>query len=96
MLLLDWFVVCFMCKNKGICEVEMCLGVMFFVMFLVFVGFIVFGFVVERDFYWVVYFVGVVMCNFCSYFYFIFMLVYVIDSYMSNISEMFIVMNLGK
>ncbi|KAK0668382.1 major facilitator superfamily domain-containing protein [Cercophora samala] len=83
-------------KNKGIREAEMRLGVMLPVMLLAPVGLIVFGFAAERDLHWVAYFAGVVLCNFCSYFYFTFTLAYAIDSYTSNISEMLIAMNLGK
>ncbi|KAK4183850.1 major facilitator superfamily domain-containing protein [Podospora australis] len=83
-------------KNNGIREAEMRLGVMLPVMFLAPAGLIVFGFAAEKDLHWVAYFAGVVMCNFCSYFYFTFTLAYAIDSYTSNISEMLIAMNLGK
>lgn len=83
-------------KNNGIREAEMRLGVMLPVMFLAPAGLIVFGFAAEKNLHWVAYFAGVVMCNFCSYFYFTFTLAYAIDSYPSNISEMLIAMNLGK
>jgi hypothetical protein len=44
----------------------------------------------------VAYFAGVAINNFTTYFYFTFTLVYTIDSYLANISEILIAMNLGK
>jgi hypothetical protein len=72
------------------------LGVMLPVMLVGPAGLIVFGMAAERNLHWVAYFAGVVMTQFCSYFYFTFALAYAIDSYTANISEMLIAMNLGK
>ncbi|KAK4113152.1 MFS general substrate transporter [Canariomyces notabilis] len=83
-------------KNNGIREAEMRLGVMLPVMLVGPAGLIVFGMAAERNLHWVAYFAGVVMTQFCSYFYFTFALAYAIDSYTANISEMLIAMNLGK
>jgi len=83
-------------KNNGIREAEMRLGVMLPVILLAPAGLIVYGFAAERNLHWIAYFAGVVMNQFCSYFFFTFTLAYAIDSYTSNISEMLIAMNLGK
>jgi hypothetical protein len=83
-------------RNNGIREAEMRLGAMLPVMLVAPVGLIVFGFTAQQDLHWIGYFAGVVITQFCSYFYFTFTLAYAIDSYTSNISEMLIAMNLGK
>lgn len=83
-------------RNGGIREAEMRLGVMLPAMVLAPAGLIIFGMAAEKNLPWIVYFIGVAITQFSSYFYFTFALAYAIDSYTSNISEMLIAMNLGK
>jgi hypothetical protein len=83
-------------RNNGIREAEMRLGVMLPAMIIAPVGLVLFGLAAEQNLHWMVYFVGVALTQFASYFYFTFTLAYAIDSYQSNISEMLIAMNLGK
>ncbi|OAA63700.1 Major facilitator superfamily domain, general substrate transporter [Niveomyces insectorum RCEF 264] len=83
-------------RNGGIREAEMRLSAMLPAMLLAPTGLIIFGFAAQRNLHWVVYFVGVGLTQFSSYFYFTFTLAYAIDSYTTNVSEMLIAMNLGK
>ena len=83
-------------RNGGIREAEMRLGVMLPAMVLAPAGLVVFGMAAEKNLPWIVYFVGVAVTQFASYFYFTFALAYAIDSYTTNMSEMLIAINLGK
>ncbi|KAL1968196.1 hypothetical protein VTN77DRAFT_2031 [Rasamsonia byssochlamydoides] len=83
-------------KNGGIREAEMRLGVLLLPMLISPAGLIVYGMTAQKNLHWIGYFVGVVMDQFGSYFYFTFTLAYAVDSYYANTSEMLIAMNLGK
>lgn len=83
-------------KNNGIREAEMRLGVLLLPMLISPAGLILYGMAAQKNLHWIGYFVGVVMDQFGSYFYFTFTLAYAVDSYYANTSEMLIAMNLGK
>ena len=83
-------------KNNGIREAEMRLGVLFPAMVLAPAGLILFGMAAEHDLHWISYFFAVAITQWAAYFYFTVSLAYAVDSYTSNLSEMLIIMNLGK
>lgn len=83
-------------KNKGIREAEMRLAVLLPAMVLAPTGLILFGMAAEHDLHWITYFIGVCIEQWSAYFYFTVTLAYAVDSYTANLSEMLIIMNLGK
>ncbi|KAK3348616.1 major facilitator superfamily domain-containing protein [Lasiosphaeria hispida] len=83
-------------RNNGIREAEMRLGVLIIPMVIAPVGQIIFGLTAERDLHWLGYMFGVGMTQWAAYFYFTVTLAYAVDSYTANLSEMLIIMNLGK
>jgi hypothetical protein len=83
-------------KNKGIREAEMRLPILLPAMVLAPSGLILFGMAAENNLHWVVYFVGVGMEQWSAYFYFTLTLAYAMDSHNANLSEMMIIVNIGK
>lgn len=83
-------------KNKGIREAEMRLPVLLPAMIIAPAGLILFGMAAEKGLHWIAYFIGVGMVQWSSYFYFTLTLAYAMDSHNSNLSEMLIIMNIGK
>lgn len=83
-------------RNGGIREAEMRLGALIPFMLIAPAGLVVYGLTAQRNLHWFGYFAGVAMCNFSAYFYFTFTLAYAVDSYTANMSEMLIIMNIGK
>jgi hypothetical protein len=83
-------------KNKGIREAEMRLPVLLPAMLLAPAGLVLFGMAAERDLHWIAYFIGVCIEQWSAYFYFTVTLAYAVDSHNANLSEMLIIMNLGK
>ncbi|KAH8902270.1 MFS general substrate transporter [Coniochaeta sp. PMI_546] len=83
-------------KNKGIREAEMRLPVLLPAMIIAPAGLILFGMAAEKDLHWIAYFFGVGMEQWAAYFYFTVTLAYAMDSHNSNLSEMLIIMNIGK
>ncbi|KAI5867551.1 MFS general substrate transporter [Durotheca rogersii] len=83
-------------RNDGIREAEMRLGVMLPAMVIGPVGLLVYGLTAELDLHWIGYFFGSGLVSFGGYFYYCFTLVYAVDSYNSNTSEMLIAINIGK
>lgn len=83
-------------KNKGIREAEMRLPVLLPAMIIAPAGLILFGMAAEKNLHWTAYFFGVGMEQWSAYFYFTVTLAYAMDSHNSNLSEMLIIMNIGK
>lgn len=83
-------------RNKGIREAEMRLSILLPAMIIAPCGLILFGMAAAHDLHWVAYFFGVGMVQWSSYFYFTITLAYAMDSHNSNLSEMLIIMNIGK
>lgn len=83
-------------KNRGIREAEMRLSILLPAMIIAPCGLILFGMAAEKDLHWIAYFFGVGMVQWSSYFYFTVTLAYAMDSHNSNLSEMLIIMNIGK
>ncbi|KAK3689179.1 major facilitator superfamily domain-containing protein [Podospora appendiculata] len=83
-------------RNNGIREAEMRLGVLLPAMVIAPAGQILFGLTAEHDLHWMGYMAGVAMTQWGAYFYFTVTLAYAVDSYTANLSEMLIIMNLGK
>lgn len=83
-------------RNGGIREAEMRLGILLPAMVIAPAGLIVFGMTAEHNLHWIGYFAGVAMTQWSAYFYFTVTLAYAVDSYTANLSEMLIIMNLGK
>ncbi|KAB5539227.1 major facilitator superfamily domain-containing protein [Coniochaeta sp. 2T2.1] len=83
-------------KNNGIREAEMRLPVLLPAMILAPAGLILFGMAAEKNLHWIAYFMGIGMEQWAAYFYFTVTLSYAVDSHNSNLSEMLIIMNLGK
>jgi MFS family permease len=83
-------------RNGGIREAEMRLGVLLPAILLAPAGQILFGMAAERDLHWMAYFAAVAMTQWAGYFFFTLTLAYAVDSYNANLSEMLIIMNLGK
>jgi hypothetical protein len=59
-------------------------------------GQILFGMAAEKNLHWIAYMFGVAMTQWAGFFYFTVTLAYAVDSYTANLSEMLIIMNLGK
>lgn len=59
-------------------------------------GLLLYAMTAQHDLHWALYFIGVGMVQWSSFFYFTFTLAYAVDSYTANTSEMLIAMNLGK
>ncbi|KAK3937817.1 MFS general substrate transporter [Diplogelasinospora grovesii] len=83
-------------KNGGIREAEMRLGVLIPALFIAPAGQILFGMTAQHDLHWLGYMFGVGLTQWAAYFYFTVTLAYAVDSYTANLSEMLIIMNLGK
>jgi hypothetical protein len=83
-------------KNNGIREAEMRLPILLPAMIIAPAGLILFGMAAEKDLHWISYFFGIGMVQWSSYFYFTTTLAYAMDSHNSNLSEMLIIMNIGK
>lgn len=83
-------------KNKGIREAEMRLPVLLPAMIIAPAGLILFGMAAEKNLHWTAYFFGVGLEQWSAYFYFTVTLAYAMDSHNSNLSEMLIIMNIGK
>lgn len=83
-------------RNGGIREAEMRLGVLLFPMVVAPIGQIVFGLTAEYNLHWMGFMMGVALTQWAGYFYFTVTLAYAVDSYTANLSEMLIIMNLGK
>ncbi|KAK0611251.1 major facilitator superfamily domain-containing protein [Immersiella caudata] len=83
-------------RNKGIREAEMRLGILLLPMVVAPAGQILFGMAAEKDLHWIAYMFGVAMTQWAGFFYFTVTLAYAVDSYTANLSEMLIIMNLGK
>ncbi|KAK5662404.1 hypothetical protein OQA88_8314 [Cercophora sp. LCS_1] len=83
-------------RNNGIREAEMRLGILLLPMIVAPIGQITFGLTAEYDLHWLGYMFGVGLTQWAGYFYFTVTLAYAVDSYTANLSEMLIIMNLGK
>lgn len=83
-------------KNGGIREAEMRLPVLLPAMIIAPAGLILFGMAAEKNLHWIAYFIGIGMEQWSAYFYFTVTLAYAMDSHNSNLSEMLIIMNIGK
>ncbi|KAK3321726.1 major facilitator superfamily domain-containing protein [Apodospora peruviana] len=83
-------------KNNGIREAEMRLGMLLPAMVIAPAGQILFGMTAEKNLHWFGYMAGVALTQWGGYFYFTVTLAYAVDSYTANLSEMLIIMNLGK
>jgi MFS family permease len=83
-------------RNGGVREAEMRLGVLIPAVLAAPAGQILFGMAAERDLHWVAYFVAIAVTQWAGYFFFTLTLAYAVDSYNANLSEMLIVMNMGK
>ncbi|KAK3388715.1 major facilitator superfamily domain-containing protein [Sordaria brevicollis] len=83
-------------KNNGIREAEMRLPILLPAMLIAPAGIVVFGMAAEKNLHWVAYMAGVAITQFGAYFYFTVTLAYAVDSYTANLSEMLIIMNVGK
>lgn len=83
-------------RNNGIREAEMRLPILLPAMLISPAGQVIFGMAAERNLHWIAYMAGVAMTQFGGYFYFTVTLAYAMDSYNANLSEMLIVMNVGK
>lgn len=83
-------------KNNSIREAEMRLWVLFVPMLIAPAGLLLYAMTAQHNLHWALYFVGVGMVQWSSFFYFTFTLAYAVDSYTANTSEMLIAMNLGK
>ncbi|GAB1318281.1 Major facilitator superfamily (MFS) profile domain-containing protein [Madurella fahalii] len=83
-------------RNNGIREAEMRLGVLIPAILIAPAGQILFGMAAERNLHWVTYFIAIAMTQWAGYFFFTLTLAYAVDSYNANLSEMLIIMNLGK
>jgi hypothetical protein len=59
-------------------------------------GLILFGMAAEKNLHWVAYMFGVGMTQWAAFWFFTVTLAYAVDSYTANLSEMLIIMNLGK
>jgi hypothetical protein len=65
-------------------------------MFLAPLGLILYGLTAHFTLHWILYFVGVALVDWSSYFYFTFTLAYAVDSYTANTSELVIAQCVGK
>jgi len=83
-------------RNNGIREAEMRLGMLLPAMIIAPAGQILFGMTAEKNLHWLGYMFGVALTQWGGYFYFTVTLAYAVDSYTANLSEMLIIMNLGK
>ncbi|KAK4183992.1 major facilitator superfamily domain-containing protein [Podospora australis] len=83
-------------RNNGIREAEMRLGVLVGAFFAAPAGQILFGFAAEKNLHWICYFIAIGLTQWAGYFYFTLTLAYAVDSHNANLSEMLIVMNVGK
>ncbi|KXX79836.1 Protein HOL1 [Madurella mycetomatis] len=83
-------------RNNGIREAEMRLGVLIPAILIAPAGQILFAMAAERNLHWVAYFAAIAMTQWAGYFFFTLTLAYAVDSYNANLSEMLIIMNLGK
>ncbi|KAK4214903.1 major facilitator superfamily domain-containing protein [Rhypophila decipiens] len=83
-------------RNNGIREAEMRLGMLLPAMIIAPAGQVLFGMAAEENLHWIAYMFGVAMTQWGGYFYFTVTLAYAVDSYTANLSEMLIIMNLGK
>ncbi|KAK4652487.1 hypothetical protein QC762_502750 [Podospora pseudocomata] len=83
-------------RNGGIREAEMRLGVLIPAAFVAPAGQVLFGMAAARDLHWICYFIAIGITQWAGYFYFTLTLAYAVDSYNANLSEMLIIMNLGK
>lgn len=83
-------------RNGGVREAEMRLGVLLPAAVAAPVGLVVFGLAAEKDWHWVCYFVGIGMCQWAAYFFFTLTLAYAVDSHNANLSELLIIVCLGK
>lgn len=83
-------------RNNGIREAEMRLPILLPAMLIAPAGQVVFGLAAEKNLHWIAYMAGVAMTQFGGYFYFTVTLAYAVDSYTANLSEMLIIMNVGK
>ncbi|KAK4223476.1 major facilitator superfamily domain-containing protein [Podospora fimiseda] len=83
-------------RNNGIREAEMRLGVLLPAAFIAPAGQILFGFAAEKDLHWICYFLAIGLTQWSGYFFFTLTLAYAVDSHNANLSEMLIIMNVGK
>ncbi|KAK3377202.1 major facilitator superfamily domain-containing protein [Lasiosphaeria ovina] len=83
-------------RNNGIRESEMRLGILLIPALVAPAGQTLFGVAAAQDLHWMTYFVAIAMTQWAGYFYFTVTLAYAVDSYTANLSEMLIMMNLGK
>ncbi|KAK3987380.1 major facilitator superfamily domain-containing protein [Cladorrhinum sp. PSN332] len=83
-------------RNNGIREAEMRLGVLIPALFAAPAGQVLFGIAAEKDLHWICYFLAIGLTQWAGYFYFTLTLAYAVDSHNANLSEMLIIMNLGK
>ena len=83
-------------RNGGIREAEMRLGMLLPAVLVAPAGQILFGMAAEKNLHWVCYFLAMGMTQWAGYFFFTLTLAYAVDSYNANLSEMLIIMNLGK
>ncbi|KAL2256939.1 hypothetical protein VTK26DRAFT_875 [Humicola hyalothermophila] len=83
-------------RNGGIREAEMRLGALLPAVLVAPAGQILFGMAAERDLHWICYFFAIGMTQWAGYFFFTLTLAYAVDSHNANLSEMLIVMNVGK
>ena len=83
-------------RNGGIREAEMRLGVLIPALIAAPAGQILFGYAAERDLHWICYFLAIGLTQWAGYFYFTLTLAYAMDSHNASLSEMLIIMNVGK
>lgn len=83
-------------RNHGIREAEMRLPILLIPAVVGPAGLILFGMAAEKNLHWVAYMFGVGMTQWAAFWFFTVTLAYAVDSYTANLSEMLIIMNLGK
>ncbi|KAK3385566.1 major facilitator superfamily domain-containing protein [Podospora didyma] len=83
-------------RNGGIRESEMRLWVLLPACFVAPAGQTLFGVAAAHDLHWITYFLAIAMTQWAGYFYFTLTLAYAVDSYTANLSEMLIMINVGK
>lgn len=72
------------------------LGVLLVPMLIGPAGLIIYGFTAQYGLHWIGYFFGCGMSAWSGFFYFSYTIVYAVDSYFVNTSEMLIAINIGK
>ncbi|KAK4178993.1 major facilitator superfamily domain-containing protein [Triangularia setosa] len=83
-------------RNGGVREAEMRLGILIPAAFVAPAGQVLFGMAAAKDLHWICYFIAIGVTQWAGYFFFTLTLAYAVDSHNANLSEMLIIMNLGK